>query len=144
MNIFEAIRKDHNIQRELLDKLVETHGDTAKRDETFKTLKKELQVHANAEERHYYKPLIDSEMMQEKARHGIAEHHEIDELVEQLEETDYDSSGWLKIAKNLKEKVEHHLEDEEHKFFQLSGKVLSEEQKENLAKTYMDYMKSNR
>ncbi|WP_204346499.1 hemerythrin domain-containing protein [Psychroserpens algicola] len=144
MNIFEAIRKDHDIQRDLLDRLVETSGDTKKRDETFKSLKKELQIHADAEERHYYKPLIDSDMMQDKARHGIAEHHEIDELIEKLEDTDYDSSAWLKIAKDLKHKVEHHLEDEEHKFFQLSGKVLSDNQKTSLAKSYNDYMESNR
>ncbi|MEM5564364.1 hemerythrin domain-containing protein [Psychroserpens sp. AS72] len=144
MNIFEAIRKDHDIQRELLDKLVETSGDTKKRDEIFKSLKLELEIHANAEERHYYKPLIDSDMMQDKARHGIAEHHEIDELVEKLEETDYDSSAWLKIAKDLKHKVEHHLEDEEHKFFQLSGKVLSEKQKLELAENYNSYMSSHR
>ncbi|MCK8482053.1 hemerythrin domain-containing protein [Psychroserpens algicola] len=144
MNIFEAIRKDHDIQRDLLDRLVETSGDTKKRDEIFKSLKKELQIHADAEERHYYKPLIDSDMMQDKARHGIAEHHEIDELIEKLEDTDYDSSAWLKIAKDLKHKVEHHLEDEEHKFFQLSGKVLSDNQKTSLAKSYNDYMESNR
>lgn len=144
MNIFEAIRKDHDIQRDLLDRLVDTSGDSKKRDELFKKIKKELQVHANAEERHYYKPLIDVDVMQEKARHGIAEHHEIDELIEELEETEYDSSAWLKIAKDLKHKVEHHLKDEEHKFFQLSGKVLSENQKTALAKEYMDYMEENR
>ncbi|MBR9914405.1 MAG: hemerythrin domain-containing protein [Algicola sp.] len=144
MTIFEAIRKDHDIQRELLDQLIKTSGDTEERDRIFISLRKELKVHADAEERHYYKPLIDSDLMQEKARHGIAEHHEIDELIEQLEKTDYDSSAWLKIAKDLKHKVEHHLEDEEHKFFQLSGKVLTENQKKNLADDYKDYMSSNR
>ncbi len=144
MNIFEAIRKDHDIQRDLLEKLIKTSGDTKQRDEIFQSLKKELQVHADAEERHYYKPLIDSDMMQDKARHGIAEHHEIDELIEKLEETDYDSSAWLKTAKDLKHKVEHHLEDEEQKFFQLSGKVLNESQKTSLATDYNSYMSSHR
>lgn len=143
MNIFEAIRKDHDTQRDLLNQLVETSGDTKKRDTIFKAIKKELEVHANAEERHFYKPLISNEMMQEKARHGIAEHHEIDELIEQLENTEYHSSAWLKIAKDLKEKVEHHLEDEEHTFFQLAGKVFSKNQKESLAKSYVGYMEEH-
>ncbi|MTE27714.1 hemerythrin domain-containing protein [Winogradskyella ouciana] len=144
MTIYEAIRRDHDIQRNLLDKLVDTSGDTAKRKELFKLLRKELTIHANAEERHFYKPLIPTDMMQEHARHGIAEHHEIDELIEQLEDTEMDSSAWLKIAKNLKEKVEHHLDDEEHTFFQLSGKVLSEKQKKDLANNYNNYMKDHR
>lgn len=143
MNIFEQIRKDHDTQRDLLDKLVKTSGDTEKRDEIYTWLKKELEIHADAEERHFYKPLISNDMMQEKARHGIAEHHEIDELIEQLDETDYDSSAWLKIAKQLKEKVEHHLEDEEHKFFQLAGKVFTEKEKTTLAKEYTNYMEQN-
>ncbi|MCP4053243.1 MULTISPECIES: hemerythrin domain-containing protein [Mesoflavibacter] len=143
MNIFESIRKDHDTQRELLDQLVQTTGDTKKRDTIFKKLKKELEVHADAEERHFYKPLISDDMMQDKARHGIAEHHEIDELIEKLEDTDYDSSAWLKYAKDLKEKVEHHLEDEEHSFFQLAGKVFNQTQKEDLAKKYRSYMIEN-
>mgnify|MGYP005994181929 CR=1 FL=1 len=143
MNIFEEIRKDHDKQRSLLSKLVETSGDTEKRNTLFKELKNELEVHANAEERHFYKPLISNDMMQEKARHGIAEHHEIDELIEKLEETDYDSSAWLKIAKQLQEKVEHHLEDEEHQFFQLAGKVFNDSQKETLAKSYTKHMNDN-
>ncbi|WOD44391.1 hemerythrin domain-containing protein [Hwangdonia lutea] len=142
-NIFEAIRKDHDTQRKLLNKLVETSGDTVERKQTFEALKNELEVHADAEERHFYKPLISNDMMQEKARHGIAEHHEIDELIEKLEETDLDSSAWLKYAKDLKHKVEHHLDDEEHTFFQLAGKVFSENKKVSLAKDYTNYMNAN-
>ena len=144
MNIYEAIRNDHDIQRNLLNQLVKTSGDTKKRTSLFKELRKELSLHANAEERHFYKPLIPTDMMQEDARHGIAEHHEIDELVEQLEDTEMDSSAWLKIAKDLKHKVEHHLEDEEHSFFQLSGKVFSAKEKEDLAIKYNAYMKEHR
>ena len=143
MNIFEQIRKDHDTQRDLLDKLVDTSGDSKKRDEIYTALKKELEVHADAEERHFYKPLISNDMMQEKARHGIAEHHEIDELIEKLDDTEYDSSAWLKFAKQLKEKVEHHLEDEEHVFFQLAGKVFTEKEKTSFAKDYTNYMEQN-
>lgn len=144
MNIFEAIRKDHDIQRDLLDKLVKTSGDTKTRYSFFQKLKDELKTHADGEERHFYKPLISNDMMQDHARHGIAEHHEIDELIEKLEDTEQDSSAWLKIAKNLKEKVEHHLEDEEHSFFQLAGKVFTEKQKTELAEKYSAYMQEHR
>jgi hemerythrin-like domain-containing protein len=144
MKIFEAIRKDHDIQRKLLDELLNTSGDTERRDHVFEALKHELLIHEDAEERHFYKPLISDDMMQEHARHGIAEHHEIDELVEKLENTKQDSSAWLKYAKDLKHKVEHHLEDEEHTFFQLAGKALAEDEKESLATKYVDFMEEAR
>ncbi|WGK65401.1 hemerythrin domain-containing protein [Croceiramulus getboli] len=144
MTIFEAIRHDHDIQRDLCKNLVATSGDTALRKQLFDALKLELAVHADAEERHFYIPLIKDDMTQEHARHGVAEHHEMDELVEELEDTPMDSPGWLVTAKKLCEKVEHHLEDEEHTFFQLAGKVFSENQKTSLANDYQEAMKKNR
>lgn len=136
MTIFDALRADHEKQRTLADLLIGTQGDSDGRDELFKKLKAELQQHAAAEERCFYIPLLEHDLTQEKSRHSIAEHHEIDELVEKLEQTDYESSGWLVTAKQLKEKVEHHLDEEEQQVFQLAGKVLSDEQKQSLAADY--------
>ena len=59
------------------------------------------------------------------------------ELVEKLEETDMSNPGWLAIAKQLSEKVHHHLKEEEHKFFQQAGKILEDAEKEILAKKYL-------
>jgi len=144
MNIFEAIRKDHDIQRDLLDKALATSGDTKKRKEIWDKLKVELKGHETAEERNFYKQLIDNDMMVEHTRHGIAEHHEIDELIEKVDEADMDSSAWLAHLKTLDHQVRHHLEDEEKSFFQLAGKVFSETQKTALAKAYNDEMEAQR
>ncbi|MBB6680514.1 hemerythrin domain-containing protein [Aequorivita sp. 609] len=144
MNIFEAIRKDHDIQRELCRLVTSTSGDSKERKQKWQELKHELQIHADAEERTFYAPLIHNDMMQEHARHGIAEHHEMDELIEKIDDTDMDSPAWLVYAKQLCEKVEHHLEDEEHSFFQLAGKVFTESQKTDIAKDYLKQMKENR
>ena len=144
MNIFEALREDHAIQRDLIDQLVKTSGDSDKRKELFDQLKKELALHEDAEERHFYVPLLEVDMTQEKARHSIAEHHEMDELVEKIEETDRSSSAWLVYMKELAHQVEHHLDEEEQEVFQLAGKALNETEKKSLATDYQEYMKENR
>lgn len=144
MKIFEAIRKDHDIQRKLIEELVKTSGDTEKRKRIYYQLKYELKIHADAEEKYFYIPLIKDNLSQDDARHGVAEHHEIDELVEQLEDTEFDSSAWLTTAKKLNEKVLHHLEEEEHKFFQIAGKVLNEKEKLSLANQYLAEIDNNR
>jgi hypothetical protein len=54
------------------------------------------------------------------------------------------SPGWLVTAKKLQEKILHHLDDEEHEFFQLAGKVFTDEQKVSLAKDYQKHMKENK
>lgn len=136
MNIFEALRISHDTQRGLADSLIKTSGDSKERSLLFNELKAELAAHAAAEERFFYVPLIKHDMTQEPSRHGIAEHHEMDELVEKLEEIDFSSPAWIAAAKELHHKVFHHLSDEEQGIFQLAGKVLSEAEKISLAKGY--------
>lgn len=144
MNIFKELRKEHDIQRSLCDELIKTEGATDKRKLVFHKLKHELEIHADAEERFFYKPLISKDRTQDLARHGIAEHHEMDELIEKLEETEMDAASWLKTAKELKHEVEHHLKDEELEFFQVAGKVFDEDQKEELGSKYREYIEEHR
>lgn len=142
MQIFEALRQDHEKQRLLLKILTETSGDTGARREYWQELKTQLEGHAVAEERHFYSPLLEHDEAVDLSRHGIAEHHEIDELLEKLNDTDMSSPAWLHHLKSLRDKVEHHLEDEEQTFFQVAGKLLNDRQKEQLATGYISEMKS--
>lgn len=142
--IFEALRADHAIQRELADRLVETTGASDERKELFASLRTELKAHAVAEERHFYIPLMEVDLTQEKARHSIAEHHDMDELIEQLEDYEIDASQWLVTAKELHHKVHHHLDEEEQEVFQLAGKALSDSAKTSLVGEYHDEMATKR
>jgi hypothetical protein len=136
MNIFEALRLSHDTQRALATHLLRTEGDSPERAELFRQLKHELAAHAAAEERCFYTPLIAFDSTMAQARHGMAEHHEMDEMVEELSGIELSSSGWIAHFRKLRDKVFHHLDDEEHAIFQLAGKVLSEAEKKRLAKAY--------
>lgn len=140
MNIFEALREDHDKQRTLLEILIKTHGDSEGRDELFSRVKRELESHAAAEERHFYSPLMEHDITQEKTRHSVAEHNDIDECIRKLEETDYSSPAWVSYAKKLHELVNHHLDEEEQQVFQLAGKALTEQEKTTLATDYRQEM----
>jgi len=136
MNIFEALRLSHDVQRMLATKLLDTQGDSPERNRLYRELKHELAAHAAAEERCFYSPLIAYDESMAQARHGMAEHHQMDELVDELNKMEFSSPGWIAHFKKLKEKIFHHLEDEEHAIFQLAGKVLPEREKLSLAKAY--------
>jgi hypothetical protein len=136
MNIFEALRESHDRQRSYAKTLIETSGDTPERVEAYQQLKAELQAHETAEERHFYIPLMEFDNGVDLSRHAISEHHEMDEMMEELDETEMSSPAWLVIAKKLSDKVHHHLKEEEQKFFQMAGKLLDEKQKEQLAGQY--------
>ncbi|MGN0937581.1 hemerythrin domain-containing protein [Acinetobacter amyesii] len=137
MNIFEALRQSHEQQRALAEQLVQTSGDSPERRDLFDRLKNELFAHAVGEDRYFYIPLMMTNSGLNITRHALAEHHEMDELLEQLTETEFSNPGWLAIAKKLSETVHHHLQEEEHGFFQQAGKILDDKQKEALAKQYL-------
>ncbi|WP_440092386.1 hemerythrin domain-containing protein [Pseudomonas syringae] len=137
MNIFEALRESHDRQRGYADALIKTSGDSAEREQAYKQLKDELQAHETAEERHFYIPLMAHDNGVDLSRHAISEHHEMDEMMEELDETEMSSPAWLATAKKLSEKVHHHLKEEEQKFFQMAGKLLDDKQKERLAGEYV-------
>jgi len=137
MNIFEALRESHDRQRAYAEALVATHGDTPERAQAYQQLKAELQAHETAEERFFYVPLMEHDKGIDLSRHAISEHHEMDELMETLDETDMSSPAWLVTARKLSDKVHHHLQEEEHKFFQMAGKLLDAPEKEALAKSYV-------
>jgi hypothetical protein len=142
--IFDELRKDHDIQRELLDKLTDTEGATEKRLNTFKTLKENLELHAKFEERALYNPMLQLDNTQPKARHSIAEHKEIDDYIEELEATDMSSPAWLVKAKKLAHRVNHHLDEEENEIFKSAGHAFTEKQKQSQGKEYKEAMKETR
>ncbi|OCR21593.1 hemerythrin [Pseudomonas syringae] len=137
MNIFEALRESHDRQRGYAENLVRTSGDSQERVDAYKQLKAELQAHETAEERFFYIPLMAHDNGVDLSRHAISEHHAMDELMEELDETEMSSPSWLATAKKLSEKVHHHLKEEEQKFFQMAGKLLDDKQKESLAGQYV-------
>ncbi len=103
MNIFEALRQSHTVQRHLSALLLKTHGDTVERHTLFQALKGELAVHALAEDRHFYIPLMQHDAGIDLSRHAM-----------------------------------HHLREEEQRFFQMAGKLLTDAQKSVLARDYLN------
>jgi hypothetical protein len=134
--IYDALRESHQVQRGLCRKLLRSKPHTENRIATFTDLRIELAAHAAAEERYLYAPILMDDMGLSSSRHALHEHHEVDELVEEMQEGDPASRGWLATARKLSKKVHHHLREEEKKFFQVSGKILSEAKKLQLAKQY--------
>lgn len=135
-NIFEALRESHELQRSLCRRLLRTRAHTAQRQALFTELRIELAAHAAAEERFLYAPILMDDRGLSPSRHALHEHHEMDELVETMQQKDPSSRGWLTLARSLSKTVHHHLKEEEKKFFQMSGKILSDARKRTLAGQY--------
>ena len=136
MTIFQALLVSHETQRELSARVLESQP-MEERQRVFEELKRELAAHETAEERCFYVPLMQYDEGMDLSRHAIAEHHEMDEMVEHLEKLDPHAAEWQECMRKLCHKIDHHLKEEEEKFFPQAGEVLSEEQKQELGDAYL-------
>lgn len=143
-DLYDELRASHEIQRSLCRSLTSAKAPEVRR-ATLRELDIELAAHAAAEERFLYAPMLMDDAGLSASRHALAEHHEMEELVEQLHACDPESPAWLETAKALTHEVRHHLKEEERKFFQLSGKILGDREKATLAGRYRrDYERMKR
>ena len=123
MSVYEKIEQDHATHRDLLNKLGETEGDSEERRRLWKEFYYDVKAHAAAEEETFYSKLMADPSGQDDARHSVAEHKEMDDIMEELQGMDPSSPGWLTRFKTLKHDYEHHMEEEENDIFSKARKV---------------------
>ncbi len=136
MQLFDSLHESQETQRSLCRQLVRTSGGTA-RELVFLQLKVELEAHAAAEERYLYVPIMMADAGLHASRHALHEHHEIEELCEDLSVRRKDGAAWMNTARALSKQVHHHLHEEEKKFFKVAGRILSTTRKATLARQYL-------
>ena len=127
-SIYDAIKADHDTHRDLLNTLADTSGDSEERQKAWDSFYHDVKSHAAAEEETFYSKLISKTWGQDAARHSVSEHKELDDLMEELNDMDLSSSGWLTKFKTLKHDYEHHMDEEENDVFKRAKEVIPEEE----------------
>ncbi|MBO9499160.1 MAG: hemerythrin domain-containing protein [Novosphingobium sp.] len=134
--IFDDLIADHQRQRELIAQVMDAPADGEKRGKCFEQLRIELQAHAAAEEETLYATMLADPELREDARHSVAEHKEIDDLLGELVETDLSSPGWIATFKKLCERYLHHIDEEEREMFPAAAKRLTLAEEERLGRVF--------
>ena len=135
-DIFDELKADHDRHRKLLDQLLETHGDSAERKRLFTELTKELKGHAAAEEQALYSTMLRKPETTDETRHSVAEHHEIDEALNDLAATDMSEGGWLQKFKSFDHQYRHHIDEEEEGHFPDFENYLDEADVKHMAQVF--------
>ena len=136
-SIYDAIKKDRDRHRELLNTIAETSGDSAERREAWDEFYYDVKSHAAAEEETFYSKLLQQTWGQDAARHSVHEHAEMDDILEELREMDLASSGWLTRFKTLKHDYEHHMDEEEQEVFERAKKLIGAEENDAFGEKFL-------
>lgn len=136
--LIDRIREEHTRHRALAKQLLETSGDSDERRELWRAFRKEVEAHADAEEQTIYAALIAKPDSQDRSQHSIAEHRAIHKLMRQLDDKDFSSPGWLSTAREMVDKLGHHMDEEEQHVFPLLLEQLSAEERADVAERFGD------
>lgn len=124
-DIFGRLVQDHDRHRALLAMVSETTGKSPDRKKLFHELTLELKSHAAAEEQALWSSVMRNPATTDDARHAVAEHKEIDDMLADLAARDMASPGWLRRFAALREEYLHHIREEEQEQFVAAEKHLS-------------------
>jgi len=137
MLIYEVLKKDHDKVKELLERLVHSQdASSEERGSLIEQIRDELIPHSRAEERVFYNALRSIDMAHDMATHGYKEHVEAETLLRTLQAMDVVNMDWTNTAKKLKDAVEHHIQEEETKFFDAAKQLFIEEEAQAMGEAF--------
>ncbi|HET8646009.1 MAG TPA: hemerythrin domain-containing protein [Vicinamibacteria bacterium] len=93
-------------------------------------IRTELEAHATVEEEIFYPAVRQAakEKGREMVEEALHEHNEIREAIDELAATDEQDEDYAQRLQELKEKIQHHVSEEEGEMFPQAREVLSAEQ----------------
>ena len=136
-NIYEKLEQDHEMASELLEQLTQTtESDPEKRELLFHRLKNEVTLHSEAEDKTFYAALVEHEEIRDLVLEGREEHEVVTELLTELDQMSKDNAGWTSKFSELKDNIDHHVAEEESEMFSKARELLSEEEAEELGRSF--------
>ena len=135
MDALKLLMEDHALVKKMLTEGEQTTERAEKtRTELFERLKSELLVHERIEEEVLYPALRDHPKSREIALEGYEEHHVVDMILGELEQTPVTDDTWGAKFKVAKENLEHHIEEEETEMFKKARQIFSDDELEDMGR----------
>jgi hemerythrin-like domain-containing protein len=127
MNATELLKQDHREADSLIAELEGASGDTpGSYTATFQKLKASLTVHAEAEEQIFYPAMEQFEETEELTEEAYSEHDEVKQLLEDMTGLNPGDEDFQTLLAQLKDSVQHHVEEEETEMFPKAEELLGE------------------
>jgi hemerythrin-like domain-containing protein len=135
LDALQLLKEDHELVKRLLadgEKLTERAEKG--RQELFTRLKSELEIHERIEEEVLYPALRDHPKSEEIAYEAFEEHHVVDTILSELENTPVSDPEWMAKFTVAKENLEHHIEEEEGEMFRTTRQLFSKDELEDMGR----------
>jgi hemerythrin-like domain-containing protein len=129
MDALTLLKEDHDrVKKMLADGEKTTERGEKTRAELFERLKESLVAHESMEEQVLYPALKANPKAKELTLEAYEEHHVVDLVLEELEQTPVSDEQWGAKFTVAKENIEHHIDEEEGEMFKICREIFSREE----------------
>ncbi len=137
MDALALLADDHHKVKKIMGELEKTTERGVKtREQLFSKLLEELTIHEQIEEQIFYpevKEKATTKALEELVTESYEEHHFVDTVKAEIQDTPFDAEEWAAKFKVMKENVEHHaFEEEEGKMFPKVRRAFSRSELEDM------------
>jgi hemerythrin superfamily protein len=133
LDALKLLKEDHDrVKKMLAEGESTTERGEKTREELFARLKSDLEIHERMEEEVLYPALKSHPKARDLALEGYEEHHVVDTILAELEQTPPSDEQWGAKFKVAKENLEHHIEEEETQMFPKARNAFSEDELEQM------------
>lgn len=132
MEIYEALKKDHEEVKDLLNELCSLTNEDDYRFILINQIRDALIPHSRAEESVFYNTLRAVNADKKLVFHGFQEHVEAETLLRTLQMMDKMNLEWKGTAMKLRDALNHHIRTEETEMFREAKSVFSRAEAESM------------
>jgi hemerythrin-like domain-containing protein len=144
MNVIELLKQDHQEASGLMDELeTADKGSMNTTRQVFTQLKDALTLHTQIEEQIFYPALEQHEETREMVGEAHTEHDEVKEMLAEMTTMSPGSDEFMDKLTELRDSVEHHVEEEENEMFPKAERVLGESRLQEMGRQ-MEQMKQGK
>ena len=146
MNALEFLKQDHQEAMSLIDQLEMSDQDAASNQSKtllFNQLKQALTLHTRMEEQLLYPALQNNELTGDIISEAYEEHQTVDEILSEMSGIAATNDDFSNKLAELRENIEHHVEEEENEMFPKAEQILGEHRLQEMG-DQMQQMKSGR
>lgn len=136
MDIYQALKNDHDELKEVLNELCSLRDDDDYRFTLIEKVKDLLIPHARAEESVFYNTLRAINADKSLKGHGYTEHVAAETLLRTLEALDKLNTGWKGTAEKLRDALSEHILYEETAVFDEARNALSPQEADSIASAF--------
>lgn len=144
MNAIELLKQDHRQAAAMMQQLAGAdqggQGKNPQHTEIFNDLKQALTLHTQMEEQVFYPAMEEFDEAKHPIGEAYREHDQVDTLLDELSAHSPEQQEFQSKLQELRQAVEHHVEEEERDIFPLAQQLCDQQRLQEMGRQ-MEQMK---